>query len=106
MPQMSVTPGAENFSALHEQARVRLCLHTVVLYGPREARPSSARVELVVRVKELVAAANAAVHAWILGGVVSARKCPLRAALSCDSELLGSELFLPLLVCFANFFSH
>src|SRR5688572_31630862 len=66
VPEMRATMAAYHFGAPHGQRRIVLGRNVVARSGPREARPSGAGVELVIRAEELGVTTYAAVDALVV----------------------------------------
>src|ERR1039457_6450357 len=100
---MRVATAAHHLDPAHAVAAVFFGLHRA--FGKRrpEARPSRARFELGVRVEKRIAATNAPERALVVEVPELAREGALRSLLPRHMILLGSQLFLPVLVRFDGF---
>ena len=99
VPEMAATVLADDLDATHAVRVVFARPHVVVEHGAREARPAGARIELVVRVKELCSAASTGVDARRMVIDVGAGKRRLGSLLAQHGVLLRRQQLAPFLVC-------
>src|SRR5688572_32778208 len=95
---------AGDFGAPHHEAMVVLGGDVFFRHRRPEARPAGAGVKLGIGAEQLVAAAGAAVHAFVVMVPILAGKSALGALLPADLKLLVGQLLAPLLFGFFYFF--
>ena len=99
---------AMHFGARVAQMKIDICAQSLFTNGREERRPAAARFVFVVRLKQGVIAANAAVHPRQFAGFKLARKGAFRRCLARDmvgqgfSLAISCQLRLPLGIGFVD----
>jgi hypothetical protein len=104
MTQMRVAPGALHFRPPHAVAGVGLHLDVFILRRIPEARPAGAGLKLLLRMKKVSAATNAAEHSVLMDVPILAGESALGAAVPRHLVLLRREDRLPFRIRFYDFF--
>src|SRR5205823_7443012 len=89
--EVGVTSAAGDFRPAHQPAIVRMQSH--VVRGDRlpEARPTGARIEFRLGIKQGLTTTDAMVNAVFLRVPISAAEGSFGPVASCDAELLGRQ---------------
>ena len=96
--EMAVTGSASDFGPDHAMAVVLVKAHLLAIGWAGEARPAAAAVELGAAVEQKLAAAGAAIAAFVMIVPVEAGEGALGAALAEHLILFGREAPAPFLV--------
>ena len=102
--QMRVAPRALHFRPPHAVAVVGLHLDVFIFRRIPEARPACAGFKLLLRMKEISAATNAAEHSILMDVPILAGESALGAAMPRHLVLLRREDRLPFRIRFYDFF--
>src|SRR5260370_16671477 len=92
---MAAAIAAHHFGPSHPVAAVGLRLDGVRVGGGVETRPAGAGLELLVGVKQDLAATSTAILAWLFGVGILARERALRALLPEDVGPVPAQLPAP-----------
>ena len=103
VPQMSVALGAEHLDAFHEETRVRLRPNILLRNRRPETGPACSGLELLLRAKQGVSAADAPVYPYFVVVPIAVGKRKFRPLLSRDRKLLGRQNLPPLSLSLQDF---
>ena len=103
---MGIAAGAYDFDPFHEETCVGLHADVLLGDGFPKTWPTGARIEFGLRLKQIVAAADALVNAFVLRFVILPREGPLRSLLTGYVKLLWCKQLLPFGLGFGHFVRH
>ena len=106
MTQVRVATAAQYFGAVHSVRMIRMFFHNFIVGGRGETWPTTARVELGIGSKKLLATTDTLINAGRIGGLIFAGKGWFRTLLAGHMILIRRELLLPLGSGLMHFFSH
>lgn len=95
MSQMGVAHAAQDLGPRHEEGSIGLRLDVFFSDRSRKAGPSSPRLKLHARTKQVGAAASTLVGSCLVVIPESSRKWPFSSLSASNSKLFGGKLLLP-----------
>src|SRR5690554_3252897 len=103
---MATTASTHNFCSSHAMARVKLFLNLIFLQRSRKTRPTTASIELGLRIEQGFATTTTPISALFKNVPVFSSEWSFSAFQSANLILLGSEFFTPIGVIKFFFLGH